>query len=68
MEEDIFIVKAAGLLRWDDAIRLRDRLSEELPGKVVVIDGSIENIWRLNPEDGRALVRMLEEEFREDGE
>lgn len=62
MDEGIYIVKVGGVMRDSDKERLRTQFQEQLPGKVIVIDSTVEDIFKLEAQDGQALVRMLAEE------
>ena len=62
MDERIYIVKVRGIWRISDIDRFRERFQELLPGKVIVVDEFVDDIFELEPQDGQALVRMLAEE------
>lgn len=60
-DEPVFIVKLMGILRPEDIERYARRFSEELPGRVVVVDGRVEDIYRMTRLDVERIVMMLEE-------
>lgn len=62
MNSDIYIVKLNAIWRDSDIEQLRKRFQELLPGKVIVVDDRVDNVFRLESQDGQALVRMLAEE------
>ena len=60
-DESVFVVKLTGILRPEDIERYARKFSEELPGRVVVVDARVEDIYRMTRLDVERLVMMLEE-------
>lgn len=57
--EPVYVVRVNGCLRSDDAERLRDRAQAALGGKVVVVDGMVEDVYELGVQDVSWLVEVL---------
>ena len=61
--EPIYVVKMSGVVRGDDMERVADYAHERLGGTVLVVDDRIDDIWMLSEDDGRRIVKMLEEQL-----
>lgn len=59
-DEPVFVVKLRGMIHEDNLARYVERLKSELPGRVVVVDGTVEDIYKLTEQDVSKLVRVLE--------
>lgn len=61
--EPIYVVKMSGVVRGDEMERIADYAHEHLGGTVLVVDDRIDDIWMLSEDDGRRIVKMLEEQL-----
>lgn len=66
-DEPIFIVKLMGILRQEDIERYARKFREQLPGRVVVVDSRVEDIYRMTRMDVEKLVMQIEEVWNTDG-
>lgn len=66
-DEPVFIVKLTGIHSKDEIEEHTRRFSEALRGRVVVVDSSVENIYRVDDamelRDAMVTVRSSHEEF-----
>lgn len=60
-DEPIFIVKLTGLVRQDDIERYEHLFQEQLPGRVVVVDSRVEDIYKMTRLDVERLAMRIEE-------
>lgn len=66
-DEPIFIVKLMGILRQEDIERYARKFREQLPGRVVVVDSRVEDIYRMTRMDVEKIVMQIEEVWNTDG-
>lgn len=59
-DEPVFVVKLNGMYKDVDLERHAERYKSELPGRVVVVDGRVDDIYKLTEQDVTRLVRVLE--------
>lgn len=60
-DEPVFVVKLTGILSQEDIERYERGLREQLPGRVVVVDGRVEDIYRMTRLDVERLAIRIEE-------
>lgn len=60
-DEPVFIVKLYGILRQEDIERYEQGFSEKLPGRVVVVDNRVEDIYKMTRLDVEKLTMVLAE-------
>lgn len=60
-DEPVFIVKLTGILRPEDLERYAHKFSEKLPGRVVVVDNRVEDIYKMTRLDVEKLTMVLAE-------
>lgn len=60
-DEPVFIVKLTGILRPEDLERYARKFSEELPGRVAVVDNRVEDIYKMTRLDVEKLTMVLAE-------
>lgn len=56
----VFVVKLNGMYKDVDLERHAERFKSELPGRVVVVDGRVDDIYKMTEQDVSKLVRVLE--------
>ena len=59
--DPIFIVKLTGILAQEDIERYAHKFKEQLPGRVVVVDNRVEDIYRMTRLDVERLAMRIEE-------
>lgn len=59
--DPIFIVKLTGILAQEDIERYERGFREQLPGRVVVVDNRVEDIYRMTRQDVECLAMRIEE-------
>lgn len=59
--EPTFIVKLTGILSPEDIERYERGFQEQLPGRVVVVDGRVEDIYKMTRLDVERLAMRIEE-------
>lgn len=60
-DDPIFVVKLTGILSQEDIERYERGFQEQLPGRVVVVDGRVEDIYRMTRLDVERLAIRIEE-------
>jgi len=60
-DEPIFVVKLTGILSPEDIERYARKFKEQLPGRVVVVDNRVEDIYRMTRLDVERLAMRIEE-------
>lgn len=60
-DEPVFVVKLTGILSPEDIERYERGFREQLPGRVVVVDGRVEDIYRMTRLDVERLAMRIEE-------
>lgn len=60
-DEPVFVVKLTGILSQEDIERYERGFQEQLPGRVVVVDGRVEDIYRMTRLDVERLAMRIEE-------
>ena len=59
--EPVFVVKLTGILSPEDIERYARGFQEQLPGRVVVVDGRVEDIYKMTRLDVERLAMRIEE-------
>ena len=59
--DPVFVVKLTGILSQEDIERYERGFQEQLPGRVVVVDGRVEDIYRMTRMDVKRLAMRIEE-------
>ena len=59
--DPVFVVKLTGILGPEDIERYERGFQEQLPGRVVVVDGRVEDIYRMTRLDVERLAMRIEE-------
>jgi len=57
-DEPVFVVKLKGILNQDAIERYARKFSEQLPGRVVVVDNRVEDIYKMTQPDVEKLTMM----------
>lgn len=60
-DDPIFVVKLTGILTQEDIERYERGFREQLPGRVVVVDNRVEDIYRMTRLDVERLAMRIEE-------
>ena len=60
-DEPVFVVKLTGILSPEDIERYERGFQEQLPGRVVVVDGRVEDIYKMTRLDVERLAMRIEE-------
>lgn len=60
-DEPMFVVKLTGILHQEDIEEYARKFSEQLPGRVVVVDTRVEDIYKMTRLDVEKLTMMLED-------
>lgn len=60
-DEPIFVVKLTGILSQEDIERYERGFRKQLPGRVIVVDGRVEDIYRMTRLDVERLAIRIEE-------
>lgn len=60
-DEPAFVVKLTGILSHEDIERYERVFQEQLPGRVVVVDGRVEDIYKMTRLDVERLAMRIEE-------
>ena len=60
-DEPVFVVKLTGILSPEDIERYERGFQEQLPGRVVVVDGRVEEIYKMTRLDVERLAMRIEE-------
>lgn len=60
-DEPVFVVKLTGILSPEDIERYERGFQEQLPGRVVVVDGRVEDIYKMTRLDVERLSMRIEE-------
>lgn len=60
-DEPVFVVKLTGILSQEDIERYERRFREQLPGRVVMVDDRVEDIYRMTRLDVERLAMRIEE-------
>ena len=58
-DEPVTVVKLTGILNKEAMERYERKFSEQLPGRVVVVDNRVEDIYKMTRSDVRRLVMAL---------
>lgn len=58
-DEPVFVVKLTGILHQEDIEQYARKFSEQLPGRVVVVDNRVEDIYKMTRLDVEKLTMML---------
>lgn len=59
--DPVFVVKLTGILSQEDIERYERGFRKQLPGRVVVVDGRVEDIYRMTRLDVERLAMRIEE-------
>ena len=60
-DEPVSVVKLKGILNNDAIERYARKFSEQLPGRVVMVDNRVEDIYKMTRPDVEKLTMMLED-------
>ena len=60
-DEPVFVVKLTGILSPENIERYERGFQEQLPGRVVVVDGRVEDIYKMTRLDVERLSMRIEE-------
>lgn len=60
-DEPVFVVKLTGILSPEDIERYARKFEEQLPGRVIVTDGRVEDIYKMTRLDVERLAMRIEE-------
>ena len=60
-DEPVFVVKLTGILSPENVERYERGFQERLPGRVVVVDNRVEDIYKMTRLDVEKLTMVLEE-------
>lgn len=60
-DEPVFVVKLTGILSPEDIERYERWFREQLPGRVVVTDNRVEDIYKMTRLDAERLAMRIEE-------
>lgn len=60
-DEPVSVVKLKGILNQDAIERYARKFSEQLPGRVVVVDNRVEDIYKMTRPDVEKLTMMFED-------
>lgn len=60
-DDPIFVVKLTGILSQEDIERYERGFRKQLPGRVVVVDDRVEDIYRMTRLDVERLAIRIEE-------
>ena len=59
--EPVFVVKLTGILSPEDIERYARKFEEQLPGRVIVTDNRVEDIYKMTRLDVERLAMRIEE-------
>lgn len=60
-DEPVFVVKLTGILTQEEIEQYVRGFQEQLPGRVVVVDGRVEDIYKMTRLDVERLAMRIEE-------
>lgn len=60
-DEPVFVVKLTGILSPEDIERYARKFEEQLPGRVIVTDNRVEEIYRMTRLDVERLAMRIKE-------
>jgi len=67
-DEPVTVVKLTGILSQEDIEQYARKSSEQLPGRVVVVDNRVEDIYKMTRLDVEKLTMMLSNEVNVDAD